>query len=255
MARLSSPEGELLAIDQEADSRTWQPGTAASREVVDYLPGRSMLVVAWIEAAPTTPLTSAALQPPSHRWGYRTLLRGSQFVNDFDMFVIQRRYLGLVQDRGFRLRTATWSSCPQVDRIATALALRQVPSVPCNDLLTNFIDGGEALVDRLRVLGHGDPGLRAPGTCGASPTCRSSSSRSSSPTTAARDQGGGTGEAASASCRSTAGRYGRRSRTGSATSTSTSGMGDAGVRPGDGGVRRAGRKRSSIRRRRCPEDP
>ena len=76
------------------------------------------------------------------------------------MFAVQRRYLGIVQERGFRLPDRYLELMPQADRIAAALAVRQGPTVPCNNdlLAANFIDDG----DRLWVIdyeygGNNDP--------------------------------------------------------------------------------------------------
>ena len=165
VARLSSPEGELLAIDREAEYRNsvaaWQSGVAP--EVVDYLPGRGVMVVAWLEGrtydgadvrdSTNLPRVAAAC---------RALHAGPRFVNDFDMFVIQRRYLGIVQERGFRLPDRYLEFMPQVERIAAALAAHPVPTVPCNNdlLAANFIDDGEKvwLID-YEYAGNGDPGF------------------------------------------------------------------------------------------------
>jgi thiamine kinase-like enzyme len=76
------------------------------------------------------------------------------------MFVIQRRYFGVVLERGFRLPPRYREFEPRVERIAAALAVRAVPTVPCNnDLLAgNFIDTG----DEIRIIdyeyaGNNDP--------------------------------------------------------------------------------------------------
>jgi thiamine kinase-like enzyme len=61
------------------------------------------------------------------------------------MFDIQRRYLRLVQDRGFRLPDRYLEFEPQVRRIERAMAAQDEGTVPCNnDLLAeNFIDVGD----------------------------------------------------------------------------------------------------------------
>jgi thiamine kinase-like enzyme len=61
------------------------------------------------------------------------------------MFLIQKRYLGLVQDRGFRLPEGYVDYAPHVRRIEEAMAVRDEGTVPCNnDLLAeNFIDVGD----------------------------------------------------------------------------------------------------------------
>ena len=63
------------------------------------------------------------------------------------MFAIQRGYLEVVQERGFRLPDRYLDFQAHVDRIRAAFAVRPEPTVPCNnDLLAgNFIDDGSKL--------------------------------------------------------------------------------------------------------------
>ena len=121
--------------------------------MLDYLPDLHVLVVAWVEGR--------TLQPDDLR-DEGTLVRaadvcrmlhgGPRFDGDFDMFGLQRRYLSLVQERGFRLPPRYSELMPEVDRIAEALAVRQEATVPCNNdlLAANFIDDG----DRLWVIDY-----------------------------------------------------------------------------------------------------
>ena len=76
----------------------------------------------------------------------RRLHSAAPFRDDFNMFRIQHRYLGLVQERGFRLPDRYLEFEPQVRRIEAAMTVRDEGTVPCNnDLLAeNFIDTGGA---------------------------------------------------------------------------------------------------------------
>ena len=129
--------------------------------MLDYLPDLHVLVVEWIEGHT---LTEEDLRDE------RTLVRaadvcrvlhaGPPFEGDFDMFGVQRRYLSIVQERGFRLPPRYVELMAEADRIAEALAVRQEATVPCNNdlLAANFIDDG----DRLWVIdyeygGNNDP--------------------------------------------------------------------------------------------------
>ena len=75
------------------------------------------------------------------------------------MFEIQRRYLELVTERGFRLPDRYAEFEPQVEEIRRALAAHPEAPVPCNnDLLAeNFIDVGDGfrLID-YEYSGMGD---------------------------------------------------------------------------------------------------
>jgi thiamine kinase-like enzyme len=116
--------------------------------VVDYLPGAGLMVVGLIDGRA---FTDDDLRHGGHLGRVATACRqlheGPRFVNDFDMFRIQRHYLEVVQERGFRLPPRYLEFLPAVERIRAAFAVRPEPTVPCNnDLLAgNFIDDGDRL--------------------------------------------------------------------------------------------------------------
>src|SRR6185436_5469555 len=93
VARLSNDHGDLLAIDREAEYRNSlaaaESGMAPA--VVDYVPGRGVLVVAWVEGRTYEP---ADVREPANlprlADACRVLHAGPTFVNDFDMFRIHR---------------------------------------------------------------------------------------------------------------------------------------------------------------------
>ena len=150
VVRLSSSDGDLLAIDrmaEEANSRRAAESGAAP-PVLAYLPSRHALVVEWIEGrtlAADDLRDSAMLARVAAVC--RQLHAGPRFVGDFDMFAIQRRYLALVRERGFRLPERYLDFAPQAAQVEDALAVRREPTVPCNNdlLAANFIDDGERL--------------------------------------------------------------------------------------------------------------
>jgi thiamine kinase-like enzyme len=163
VVRLSGSDGDLLSIDRDAEHvnsrRAAESGAAP--EVLRYLPEHHALIVAWVEGRT---LAAEDLQDESMLGRVaevcRLLHAGPRFVGDFDMFAVQRRYLGIVQDRGFRLPDRYLELMPQADRIAAALAVRKGPTVPCNNdlLAANFIDDGERLwVIDYEYGGNGDP--------------------------------------------------------------------------------------------------
>jgi len=155
VVRLSSSDGDLLAIDRDAEHtnsrRAAESGAAPA--VLDHLPDHGVLVVAWVEGR-----TLAAGDLRDERMLARVaavarmLHAGPRFAGDFDMFDVQRRYLALVLDRGFRLPPRYLDLLPQADRIADALVVRREGTVPCNNdlLAANFIDDG----DRLWVIDY-----------------------------------------------------------------------------------------------------
>ena len=90
----------------------------------------------------------------------RQLHAGGRFAGDFDMFDIQRRYRSVVASRGMRIPDGYDELAGQFEAMRAALAVRPVPTVPCNnDLLAgNFIDDGDRiwLID-YEYSGNNDP--------------------------------------------------------------------------------------------------
>ena len=163
VVRLSSSDGDLLAIDRDAEHansvRAAESGAAPA--VLDYLPDHQALVVAWVEGATLTPqdLHDEATVVRAAD-ACRVLHTGPRFVGDFDMFEVQRRYLSIVRERGYRLPPGYLDLLPEVDRIAESLAVRGGETVPCNNdlLAANFIDDGERLwVIDYEYAGNNDP--------------------------------------------------------------------------------------------------
>ncbi len=163
VVRLSSSDGDLLAIDREAEHTNSLRAAAsgAAPAVVGYLPQHQALVVEWVEGRT---LTSADLHDESMlvrvAEACRRLHSGERFDGDFDMFAIQQRYLAIVQERGFRLPGRYLELLPQAGRVAEALAVRRESTVPCNNdlLAANFIDdGGRLWVIDYEYGGNNDP--------------------------------------------------------------------------------------------------
>jgi len=163
VARLSSPSGSLLAIDRDAEHRH---SVAAARSgvapaVADYAPDVGVLVVEWVAGRT---LTDADVRDEATLLriaaACRQLHAGPPFTTGFDMFALQRRYLAVVTEHGYRLPPRYLDFEPVVERIRAALARRPLASVPChNDLLAaNLIDDGERLwlID-YEYSGNNDP--------------------------------------------------------------------------------------------------
>ena len=134
VVRLSPPSTGMLAVDRDCEYRNScavaQAGVGAP--VIDYLPGRGVLAVAFIpsetydEAAVGRNLVKVAAV-------VRRLHAGPQFVNRFDMFEVQRRYLKIMQDNGFRMPRGYLGLLPQGQRVEAALRAHPEPLVPCHN--------------------------------------------------------------------------------------------------------------------------
>ena len=153
--RVSSPESGDLAVNREHEYRNSviAASSGVGAPVVDYLPADGAMVVGFIEG---TTFTDESFQVPGTiprvAAACRRLHDGPRFVNDFDMFVIQRRYLDLVLEHGYRLPVGYLDFADDVEQVRTALSVRSEGTVACNnDLLAgNFIDTG----DEVRLIDY-----------------------------------------------------------------------------------------------------
>jgi thiamine kinase-like enzyme len=155
VVRVSAKDAGLLAIDRENEYENTVAAAEAGvgAAVVAHLPERGVLVLEFIEGRTQSP--EDLRRGDKLDWvaaACRKLHGARRFRDDFNMFRIQQRYLGLVQERGFRLPDGYVDYEPQVRRIEEAMAARDEGTVPCNnDLLAeNFIDVG----DRFRLIDY-----------------------------------------------------------------------------------------------------
>jgi thiamine kinase-like enzyme len=163
VARIASGGTELLAIDRDCEYRNSVTAAAAGAgpAVLEYRPRDRLLVLRYIEGRT---LDSADVADerniPRIAVACRRLHAGGRFVNDFDMFDIQRGYLAVTRSRGFRIPAGYDGLLPPFSAAERALAARPAATVPChNDLLAaNFIDDGDRiwLID-YELSGNNDP--------------------------------------------------------------------------------------------------
>ena len=162
VVRVPAKDSGLLAIDRENEYANTvvaaEAGVGAA--VVAHVPERSLMVLEFIEGETQT--AESLRRGDKLRMvadACRRLHAARRFRDDFDMFEIQRRYLRLVQERGFRLPPRYREFEPQVADMRQAMAVHAEPTVPCNnDLLAeNFIDvGGEFRLIDYEYSGNND---------------------------------------------------------------------------------------------------
>ncbi|HEY7196632.1 MAG TPA: phosphotransferase [Gaiellaceae bacterium] len=119
--------------------------------VLDYVEGET-LSVATVQDEQNIPRIGAACR--------RLHELSRPFVNDFDIFRHQERFLALCRREGLRIPDGYESYAPTLARIEEALRARRPPDVPChNDLLAeNFIDDGQAIwIVDYQLSGNHDP--------------------------------------------------------------------------------------------------
>ena len=163
VVRISGKDTGLLAIDRENEAHN----TIAAAEsgvgarVVAVVPEHDALVLAFLDGE--------VMDAEKLRRGDRLesiasacrRLHGSRrFLQDFDMFDIQRGYVRVVREHGFRLPDRYAEFEPAVRVLEQAMRERAEPTVPCNnDLLAeNFIevDGAMRLID-YEYSGNNEP--------------------------------------------------------------------------------------------------
>jgi thiamine kinase-like enzyme len=163
VVRIAQAGSELLAIDRDAERRNSEAAAEAGvgAPVIDYVEDPRLLVVGFVEGHT---FTDDDLRDGGHLTrvaaACRQLHQGPRFVNEFDMFAIQPRYLAIAHEHGFRLPGRYEEFADQAQQVKRALGTKPVATVPCNnDLLAgNFIDDGEKiwLID-YEYAGNNDP--------------------------------------------------------------------------------------------------
>jgi thiamine kinase-like enzyme len=163
VVRILGKDTGLLAIDRENEAHNTLAAAEAGvgAPFVAAVPAHDALV---LEFLPGEVMTAEALRR-GDRLGLvadscRRLHGARRFRDEFDMFEIQRGYLRVVRQHGFRLPDRYLDFEPQVRAIEGAMRLRPEQTVPCNnDLLAeNFIDvGGELKLIDYEYSGNNEP--------------------------------------------------------------------------------------------------
>jgi len=148
VARISSNSSSLLSIDRNAEFENSkiaaQVGVGAP--VYDYLPDFGLLVIGYIPGITYTS-SDVAANLTRVAQSVKKLHSAKPFVRDFDMFEIQKGYLNIVTERGFRLPDQYLNYAQHLDKMKQALSMLAEPKVTCNNdlLAANFIDDGEKI--------------------------------------------------------------------------------------------------------------
>jgi thiamine kinase-like enzyme len=163
VVRISGKDTGLLAIDRENEAHNTLAAaeTGVGAPFVAAVPEQDALVLGFLDGE--------VMRPEKLQRGdriariadaCRRLHGGRRFLQDFDMFEIQRGYIQVVQERGFRLPDRYLDFEPQVRALEQAMRVRAEATVPCNnDLLAeNFIDvGGELRLIDYEYSGNNEP--------------------------------------------------------------------------------------------------
>ena len=148
VARISSNSSSLLSIDRgsEFTNSTIAGKSGVGAKVLDYLPGEGLLLISYIEGR-TYGALDVLQNLPRIATSLRALHALEPFDHEFNMFDVQKKYLSIVQEQGFKVPKNYFDFAPSVVDIRKAFAVLDEGLVPCNnDLLPgNFIDDGEKI--------------------------------------------------------------------------------------------------------------
>jgi thiamine kinase-like enzyme len=148
VARISSNTSALLSIDRESEYRNSKLAAeiGIGAPVLDYLPGKGVLVIGYLNGR-TYSAKDVRENLPRIAQSCRLLHSAQPFVRDFNMFDIQRKYLKIVQERGYRLPKDYLNYADKIWQMYEAMKILDAGTVPCNnDLLPgNFIDDGKQI--------------------------------------------------------------------------------------------------------------
>jgi thiamine kinase-like enzyme len=150
VVRIPQPGSELLAIDRRAEHENSRAAADAGvgAPVLEFREDPCLLVIGFLQGRT---FTDDDLRDGSHlarvAAACRQLHSGERFVSDFDMFEVQKNYLDIVQEHGFRLPDRYLELADRAEQIQRVLRATPTQTVPCNnDLLAgNFIDDGTKL--------------------------------------------------------------------------------------------------------------
>ena len=161
VARISSNSSALLSIDRESEYQNSKLAAEVGigAPVLDYLPGKGVLVIGFLEGR-TYGADDVAKNLARIAQSCRTLHSAKPFIRDFNMFDIQRTYLEIVQERGYRLPDNYLYFADKIFQMRTAMKILDTGTVPCNnDLLPgNFIDDGKQVwIIDYEYSGNNDP--------------------------------------------------------------------------------------------------
>ena len=157
VVRIPQPGSDLLAIDRRAEHVNSRAAADAGvgAPVLEFHEDPCLLVIGFLEGRT---FTDDDLRDGGHlarvAAACRQLHSGERFVSDFDMFEVQKNYLDIVQEHGFRLPERYLEFADKAEQIQRVLTARPtadgaVQQRPARRQLHRRRH--EAVADRLRV--------------------------------------------------------------------------------------------------------
>lgn len=161
--RIPGQSSAILGINRadELYNARMAARSGVSPDVVDYVEELDVMVLQFIDGhVPTVDDLQTPDQVRRIATAVRALHAGPRFTNDADMFARAKRWLAACDRLSIPVPDGIASRMSELDKIADALALNPLPSVPChNDLAPyNFIDdGGRLWIIDFEFSGNNDP--------------------------------------------------------------------------------------------------
>jgi thiamine kinase-like enzyme len=148
VARISSNKSALLSIDRNAEYENSKIAAAIGigAAVYEFLPEFGLLVIGYLPGKTYT-ADHVAGNISRIAQSVKQLHSAKPFVSDFDMFIIQQRYLKIVTERGFKMPDNYLTYTDQLLQMKRAFSVLDEGKVPCNNdlLAANFIDDGKKI--------------------------------------------------------------------------------------------------------------
>ncbi len=162
--RLPGASTDLLAVDRANELHNTRAAAEAGvgPKLVAHDNASGAFALEWIDGR-TMSNAAFAAEPRAPKLIAAALLRlhtGPRFRDDFNMFRLTERYLGVVEERSIRIPAGYREHMAAIPRIEAALAVHPLPTVPChNDLLAeNYLDDGARLwIVDYEYSGNNDP--------------------------------------------------------------------------------------------------
>jgi thiamine kinase-like enzyme len=169
--RVPGESTELLAINRENECHNSKAAHTAGvgPAVLHYLPDDCVMVLEFIHAR-TMSKDSLCRPGMPARMGQaiKKLHAGPRFLTDFNMFRLTEYYLQICGEHDIPIPEGYIDRMNTMTAIETAMSVKPLPSVPCNnDLLAeNYMDDGRQLwlID-YEYSGNNDPTFELGNTC------------------------------------------------------------------------------------------
>jgi thiamine kinase-like enzyme len=169
--RIPGAKTELLAIDRRNEYHNTKAAakTGVGPQVLFHIPEYDVMVLEFINGQT---MSNQKLQAPGMpariAKSIKLLHSGPRFLTDFNMFRLTEFYLKICDEHEVTIPERYPERMPVISQIEKALAVRSLPSLPCNnDLLAeNYIDDGHLLrlID-YEYSGNNDPCFELGNTC------------------------------------------------------------------------------------------